>query len=57
MEVPQSPHVTSVESMDDGLVISFDNGKSSFYPAALLYSILAQAQEIDTREDSNGNGH
>jgi hypothetical protein len=54
MDAPPNPHVASVESMDDGLVISFDNGQSAFYPSALLYSILAQAKEIDTREDSNG---
>ena len=54
MDPLPSPHVTSGESMDDGLVISFDNGQSAFYTSALLYSILDQAQEIDTREDSNG---
>ena len=40
------PHVISVDRMDDGAVVSFGDGRTAFFSAALLYATLPQAREM-----------
>jgi len=41
-----SPHVIAADVLDNSVILSFDNGKSAIYPAALLYSVFSQADEV-----------
>jgi hypothetical protein len=34
------------DRLDNGIVVGFDDGKTAFYPAALLRSVLSQAQAM-----------
>lgn len=38
------PHVVNVDRMNGDVVVSFEDGVIALYPAALLRSILSQAQ-------------
>ncbi len=52
METRPEPRMTYVDRLRGGVVIGFDDGKTALYSAALLYSILASAQEmLEPEED------
>ncbi len=46
MDAPSDPRIVSLDRMDNGAVVSFDDGKTALYSAALLYAILPQARAI-----------
>jgi hypothetical protein len=55
MDSLTGPRIISVDRMDNGAVVSFNDGKTAFYPAALLYAVLPQAQAIpDDSDDKVG---
>jgi hypothetical protein len=37
-------HITFSDRLDNGIVVGFDDGKTAFFPAALLHATLPQAQ-------------
>jgi hypothetical protein len=39
MDPTPVPHIVFSDRLDDGIVVGFDNGKSAFYPARLLYEV------------------
>jgi hypothetical protein len=43
--------VTHADRHDGGIIITFEDGKTAFYPAALLHSVFAQAEEFLEVED------
>ncbi len=44
-------HIASAETLDGGVVITFDDGNSALYSSELLYSMLSQAQALIEPED------
>jgi hypothetical protein len=47
----QEPHVLEVESVDESVLITFDNGRSGLYPSSLLWSVFSQ---VDEQEPDQG---
>jgi hypothetical protein len=46
MGTSYSPRVTEAERANGDVIVTFDNGKCALFTAALLWSILPQAQEV-----------
>jgi len=46
METDPQPRVTYADRLEDGVIITFDNGKCVIYPASLFYAFLPQATEV-----------
>jgi len=57
--MPTDSHVSIVTSdhWDNGLIIAFSDGQAAFYPAALLYASLPQAQELPTDYEAGNPPH
>jgi hypothetical protein len=53
MENDSARRITEIERAGSGVLISFDDGKSAVYSAALLYAALPQAQAMLEYEDEN----
>jgi len=52
METLLPPRVAFAERLDGGVVVTFEDGRTALYSAALLHDFLSQAQEIlDEPED------
>jgi hypothetical protein len=51
MYANKTPRVVSVERIDGGLVIDFDDGRSALFPAMVSYSALPQATGIKNHPD------
>jgi hypothetical protein len=47
------PHVTHVDRHDGGLILSFEDGKTAYYPSTLLRSIFDQAHEFPEVDDND----
>jgi hypothetical protein len=47
MELSSPQRVIAADRMHDGLLIFFADGNKAFYSAALLYSVLEKAAEIN----------
>jgi len=41
---PLHPRIVEAERMEDGVIITFDDGKCAVYPASLLYDVLPEAE-------------
>jgi hypothetical protein len=46
MESEAEPRIASPDRLDDGVVITFEDGKCAFYPASLLRATFSQAREV-----------
>jgi hypothetical protein len=44
------------DRMDNGIIVSFDDGKTAFYPATLLYAALPQAKAMPSDSDVSNLG-
>jgi hypothetical protein len=40
------PHVTHADRHDGGVILTFEDGKTAYYPSTLLRSIFDQAKEF-----------
>ena len=49
MKADPQPRIIYAERLGDGVVITFEDGKTAVYPASLLRSVFDQAREL--RED------
>jgi hypothetical protein len=47
-----SPRVTFSDRMNNGIVVGFDDGKTAYYSAVLLYASLPQAQTMPSNSES-----
>ena len=47
MENPPIPRIVDADRLAGDLVIAFEDGKTAVYPAAILYAILPQANELN----------
>jgi hypothetical protein len=54
MDTQPEPRVIYSDRIDNGLVVGFDDGKTAFFPAALLYSVLPQARMMPLDSESGG---
>ena len=43
--------------MDNGIVVGFDDGMTAYFPAALLYTSLPQAQMMPSDSEDSGLPH
>jgi hypothetical protein len=50
MENRSEHRVVDAERLGDGVIITFDDGKSAVYSASLLQAIFTQAQEVNEQE-------
>ena len=41
------PVILEAELLDEGAVITFTDGKSAFYSAALLYAVFNRAKDLE----------
>jgi hypothetical protein len=57
MDTRPDPRVVSSDRWDSGLIITFDDGKAAFYPTALLYASLSQAQELPSESEGDWLPH
>jgi hypothetical protein len=46
MEHSFKPRVESVDKSQEGIIVTFEDGTSAVFSAALLYSMLSQAQQV-----------
>jgi hypothetical protein len=46
--------VRSAELFRNGVIVTFDNGKSALFSADLLYASLPQAQDLSDQMDQSG---
>jgi hypothetical protein len=46
MKAKSEPRIISADRFNDGLLITFDNGKCAFYSSVLLNAIFSQAEEL-----------
>jgi hypothetical protein len=52
MDAAKAETIESAEVHDNGVIVTFGDGKFAFYPAALLRSVFGEAQELrGTTED------
>jgi hypothetical protein len=51
METRSAPHIVEIDRMDDGALITFEDGKSAVYSAALLRTMFAEAHEMPEAEN------
>jgi hypothetical protein len=51
----QASDVQSVDRIADAVIINFRDGRSAIFSSALLYSMLAQAQELPTEPDADAD--
>jgi len=49
------PEIVGSERLDNGIVVTFRDGRTLFYPAALLETIASQAED-HTDIDGNNDG-
>ena len=54
MEARPEPRVIFSDRIDGGMVIGFDDGKTAYYSAALLYTTLPQAQMMPSDSEDSG---
>ena len=52
METTIAPRILYAERLRGGVVITFEDGKSALYPAALMYDMLPQAERLDEGEST-----
>jgi hypothetical protein len=50
METNLKPRIIDAERLRDGVVITFEDGKSALYSASLLQSFFSQAEEMGHAE-------
>jgi hypothetical protein len=51
----EHPHVVRAEWVDDGVVVSFEDGEDVFYPGELLYRLKGEARVLrESGEDGVG---
>ena len=46
METAPPPHVIDAERLQDGVIITFEDGKTAVYSDSLLHRFFSQAQEL-----------
>jgi len=46
MKTPGKPQLIGVDRMDDGALVSFDDGRTGFYSTALLSEMFVQATNL-----------
>jgi hypothetical protein len=51
------PRVTSVDRLNDGLVITFSDNRSAFYPADFLYRRIGEVRELHEEAFPSGECH
>jgi hypothetical protein len=51
------PRIASLDHLDNGAVIRFEDGKSAFFPAALLYRLLSEAKAMPLETGNNEPGN
>ena len=51
MSADYNPRIECAERSGDGVIITFDDGKTRFYSAALLYEVLPNAKEIPSEPE------
>jgi hypothetical protein len=49
-----APVIVFSDRLDNGMVIGFDDGKTAFFSAQLLYATMAQAQMMPVEPDDSG---
>jgi hypothetical protein len=47
MKNPLAVRISSVDRLNDGVIITFDDGKCALYSTDLLYATLDQAQLLE----------
>jgi hypothetical protein len=52
MDTRADPHIINCDRMGSGVVVSFDDGMSAFYSAALLYAMLHQARAMPSEAEA-----
>ena len=57
MDARPEPRIVSSDRMDSGIVVSFDDGKTALYSAALLHATLPQARPIPLDSENDWPPH
>ena len=52
MDMCPKPEVLDAQRMDGGVMVTFADGTSAIYSAALLYAVLDQAETIEDVEEA-----
>jgi hypothetical protein len=53
MDTSADPRIISCDRMGSGIVVSFDDGRSALYSAALLYATLHQARVLPSEAEAD----
>jgi hypothetical protein len=49
-----NPRITFSDRMDNGIVVGFDDGRTAYYSAVLLYASLPQAKMMHSDSEDTG---
>ena len=49
MDISDPPRIVGSDRLDEGLLIFFSDGRSAFYSADLLYSMIELAEDFEGR--------
>jgi hypothetical protein len=53
METQSTTRILEIHKADDGVLVTFEDGKSALYSPALLYAMYSQAKAMPEFEDEN----
>lgn len=52
----ETPRITHVDRLDDGVAISFEDGRSIVFKGTVLYAMIPMGVELDNADpDKNGD--
>jgi len=57
MTAQTPPRVRSAELLQDGVAITFSDGKAALFSAELLYASLPQAHDLAVDDEDDGADH
>ncbi len=57
MDAKAEPRIISLDRLDNGAVVSFADGQTAHYSAALLYATLSKARAMPSNDEDGGLPH
>jgi hypothetical protein len=54
MKSRSEPRIINVDRLDNGVVVSFEDGKSALYPASLLLEMFDKAEDMKDKTSTVG---
>jgi hypothetical protein len=49
----RAPHITHADRYEGGVILTFEDGKTAYYPSALLRAVFNQAEEFPAVDEND----